>query len=416
MVPVRLQRRVAVAATVLSVVAASCNGAAAPTTSEATTTTSEVVSTTLGDRITLLPNGIAFIVQGQHGPYVEALQFYLVCTGHGEPVPGLGTVTVDGSYGPITGDAVAYYQAELRRAPSGDPDEATFASLARDCSQDRTLTFPTGEVTTEIAGNTDVGDDEVFAFESGDGQVLTLTATDGSVTIAVLDASGAAIEATENGNQFEYELPGAAAYSVQVSAPLPTSFLIGAQIRSPNVVASDFGPMTLESNGLGVASFGDDPVNTVAVISLLLGTATVDTGWQEGILGCTGKNRHLSWLIQGDPNGSDHPAVLIVDLTDTGGLPYFSQYAYRSYDLAALDPIAQGLATKEGVSIGSTLQVFTDAYENPAFTDAVRGLANFNDGMLVGIDLVGDADSPDAAASRIWYMGAGSDGCADFSG
>jgi len=395
-------------------VAAACDAGVPATTTEAATTTSEPVATTVGDRITLLPNDIAFIVQGQHGPYVEALQFYLLCTGHGEPAPGLGTVMVDGSFGPITADAVAYYQAELRRAPSGDPDEATFASLSRDCTEDRTLTFPAGEVTTQMAGNADAGDDEVFAFASGDGQVLTLSITDGTVTVEVLDPSGAAIDPTTSQDRLEYELPGAATYPIRVSASVPTSFLIDAQIRSPNVVASDFGPMVLESNGLGVAQFGDDPVNTVAVISLLLGTATVDTGWQEGTPGCTGKNRHLSWLIQGDPNGSDHPAVLIVDLTDTGGVPYFSQYAYRSYDLPALDPIAQGLATKEGVSIGSSLQVFSDAYGNPVFIDAVRGLADFNDGMLVGIDLVGGADSPDEATSRIWYIGAGSDGCEDF--
>ncbi|MFH1104882.1 MAG: peptidoglycan-binding domain-containing protein, partial [Actinomycetota bacterium] len=406
-------RRLAAAALVLSMIAAACD-AAAPATTTTSSTTSTPVATTLGDRLTLQPNGIAFIVQGQHGPYVEALQFYLICTGHGEPVPGLGTVGVDGSFGPITADAVAYYQAELRRVPSGDPDEATFASLARDCSDDRTLTFPTGEVTTSIAGNAAAGDDEVFAFESGDGQVLALTVVDGMVTIAVLDAAGTEVDPTAAEDQFQYELPAAATYSVRVSASVPTSFQIDAQVRSPNVVASEFGPMVLKSDGLGVATFGDDPVNTVAVISLLLGTATVDTGWQEGISGCTGKNRHLTWLIQGDPNGSDHPAVLIVDLTDTGGTPYFSQYAYRSYDLPALDPIAQGLATADGVSIGSTLQEFSDAYGDPTFIDAVRGLARFDDEMLVGIDVVG-GDNPDAAASRIWYIGAGSDGCADFS-
>ena len=411
----RVPRRLAIAAAVLSMVAVACDSFSdATTTTLSTTTTSEPVATTVGDRITLLPNEIAFIVQGQRGAWVEALQFYLVCTGHGEPTPGLGTVTVDGNFGPITADAVAYYQAELRRAPSGDPDEATFASLARDCADDRTLAFPTGEVATQIAGNADVGDDEVFAFESGDGQVLTLTATEGAVTIAVMDAAASEIEPTTTDAGLEYELPAAATYTIGVSAPLATSFLIDAQIRSPNVIASEFGPMKLEANGLGVAQFGDDPVNTVAVIALLLGNP-VDTGWQEGIPGCTGKNRHLTWVIQGDPNGADHPAVLVVDLTDTGGQPYFSQYAYRSYDLTALDPIAQGLATADGVSIGSTLAEFSDAYGNPSFFDEVRGLANFDDDMLVGIEISGDVNDPDENASRIWYIGAGSDGCTDFS-
>ena len=47
------------------------------------------------------------------------MQFYLVCTGHGQFTADGPLITVDGQFGPMTADAVAWYQAELRRMPTG---------------------------------------------------------------------------------------------------------------------------------------------------------------------------------------------------------------------------------------------------------------------------------------------------------
>lgn len=398
----------------LTLGASACTATSLPTTTS-TTTLPDITTTTAGGRITLEPNGATFIAQGTRGAYVEALQFYLVCTGHGEPTEG-AIVTVDGSFGPITATAVAWYQATLRRIPTGEPDEDTFATMARDCNDDRTITFPAGEVVTEIAGAVAPGDPEVFSFDGASGQILTLAVVEGQVTITVLGPDGAEVETTVEEGQVEAELVGATTYTVQVTSSTESTYLIRASVRSPNVVASEFGPMVLEPDGLGVAAFGDDEINTVAVIALVLGQPWDDSGWLEDEEGCTGSNRHVTWLIQGDdPPGTDHPAFLVVDFTSTGGAPYFSQYAYQSADLATLDPIAGGLATEEGISIGDTLADFADAYSNPTFFDTVRGLARFagND-MVVGMAISGTAADPDADATRIWYVSAGADGCDDF--
>lgn len=396
----------------LVLVTAACTASTLSTTTSSTTTTSEPVATTVGGRITLLPNSTAFITEGETGPYVEALQFYLVCTGHDEPSPG-ATVSVDGSYGPITADAVASYQAELRRVPSGDPDEETFASLARDCNQTRPFTFAEGAFTGEVGGNATTGDDETFEFAGAGGQVLTLEPAEGVVSITVFAADGSEVEATVDGTRIDVELKTPQAYTIRVSAITPTSYRLATQLRSPNVLVSDFGPMTLEADGIGIAVLGDDPVNTVAVIALLLGPPREDTGWESGVAACTGTNRHVSWLIQGDSAGDLHPAIFIADFTDTGGTPYFSQFAYVSNDLAALDPIAGGLSTEDGLSIGSTYDAYTEVYGDPTFEDTERGLAHEGN-LLFGIGIVGTADSPDGTASRIYYVGAGADGCPDF--
>ena len=370
------------------------------------------MATTLGGRITLIPNSTPFVVQGERGAYVEALQFYLVCTGHEEPTPG-NRVSVDGNFGPITADAVAYYQAELRRVPSGDPDEDTFASLARDCNQARTLAFPEGVFALEIGGSADAGDPEIFEFAAAGGQVLTLDNVEGLVTITILAADGTEVEVGVSGTSTEVELDTAQAYTIRVESAASTSFRIAASLRSPNVLVSDFGPMSLEEDGIGIATLGDDPVNTVAVIALLLGPPIDDSGWEAAAGSCTGTNRHVSWLIQGDSAGTEHPAIFIADFTDTGGTPYFSQYAYRSFDLATLDPIARGLTTADGLSIGSTYDEFTAVYDTAEFEDTELGLVHEGD-LLFGIQIIGTADAPDGTSSRVWYIGAGADGCPDF--
>lgn len=408
------QSRIVIAITAAALALSACGGTSAPTTTS-TSSTIPVTTTTDGGRVTLEPNEAPFITQGDGGAYVEALQFYLVCTGHEEPAPG-ALVTVDGNFGPLTADAVAWYQAELRRIPTGDPDEATFWSLARDCADERALTFPPGEVVTDVAGSAGPGDPETFIFDGASGQILSLNVTEGDVTVTILGPDGEEVDATVEEGFIEAELAGAVSYTVRVNATNETSFLMTAAVRSPNVVASDFGPMVLEPQGLGVAAFGDDEVNTVAVISLVLGQPWEDTGWLDDEEGCTGSNRHVTWLIQADdPPGTDHPAFLVVDFTTTGGAPYFSQYSYRSADLATLDPIAGGLATAEGISLGSTLAAFSDAYSDPDFFDSVRGLARFaDDEMVVGIAISGTAADPDPDASRVWYVSAGADGCTDF--
>jgi peptidoglycan hydrolase-like protein with peptidoglycan-binding domain len=403
--------RIAFAAVGLTaVVLGACTAGSIPTTTSSTTTIA--TTTTLGGRITLLPNSTPFILQGTTGPYVEALQFYLVCTGHDEPTPG-ATVSVDGNFGPITADAVAYYQAELRRVPSGDPDEETFASLARDCAQPRPLVFPQGVFAGEIGGNAAPSDDEIFEFAAAGSQILSLEVVEGIVTIAVTGADGSEIETTANGTGVDAELEVAQAYSIRVQATAATSFRITTGLRSPNVLVSDFGPMTLESDGIGIASLGDDPVNTVAVIALLLGAPVDDTGWQTAIDECTGSNRHVTWVIQGGSSGSNHPAFFVADFTDTGGTPYFSQFAYRSEDLATLDPIARGLTTEDGLTIGSTYDDFVAVFDTPDFVDAELGLVREGE-VTFGFEVIGSTDSPDGAATRIWYVGAGEDGCPDF--
>ena len=78
----------------LALLASACTAGAVPTTT--TTIAPQVTTTTTpGGRITLTANGPTFIVEGtKDDPYVEALQFYLVCSGFEQPSADQGAVTV----------------------------------------------------------------------------------------------------------------------------------------------------------------------------------------------------------------------------------------------------------------------------------------------------------------------------------
>src|SRR3970282_464484 len=115
----------------------------------------------------------------------------------------------------------------------------------------------------------------------------------------VFAADGSEVEATVDGTRIDVELETPQACTIRVSAITPPPDRLTTQLRSPNVLVADFGPMTLEADGIGIAALGDDPVNTVAVIALLLGPPRGDTGSESGVAACTGTKRPVSWLIQG---------------------------------------------------------------------------------------------------------------------
>jgi len=161
-----------------ALVAGGCTGdsALAPSTSTTVvaTTLLATTTTTLGEFIELQPNGPAIATEGDRNEYVEALQFLLVCTGHERITEDGPAVTVDGVFGPITSAMVAYLQAEMRRIPSGSPDEETFASLARRCGATRTIEFTDDSNDRKVAGNVTPGDDDLFIIEGEAGRTLTV--------------------------------------------------------------------------------------------------------------------------------------------------------------------------------------------------------------------------------------------------
>jgi hypothetical protein len=359
-------------------------------------------------RIPLEPNGPPIASPGERGAYVEAIQFYLVCVGLAQPDPERPQVSIDGSFGPITAFAAAYYQAQLQRVPSGAPDDETFASMARECPDDRTLAFPIGESTVEIAGNAAPGDDETYGFAGLNGQALRLTAVDGTVSIVVLDGAGE--EVGSGTGSVDVELPTAGAYAIRISADTATTYRLIAEVRSPNVLVSEFGPMVLQADGTGVAEFGGEPENAIAVMGLLLGVPFEDSGWRDDVAACPGTPRVVTWLIQAGLGTDQHPAVFTAYFAEVSSVPSFLEYAYFTLDMQALDPLAQGLGTAGGASIGTTLEQFLALEDYEDVTLGSGGTATVDDGVVITFAVSG-GDTPDPLLTRVRRIESGSGGC-----
>ena len=414
----RTGSRPAVLVAAFALVAVGCNGdsALAPTTTTTTAVTVPTTSTTtMGEFIELQPNGPAFLTQGDRNEYVEALQFYLVCSGLDRITEDGPAVSVDGVYGPITSSVVAYVQAKMRRVPTGSPDEATFASLARRCGATRTLEFPEDRTDRSVGGNVASGDDELLIVEGEPGRTLTVEVAEGQVRFSVRDEAGNVLHEERDGTRWSAVLSEEGEYRIRVTSAATTSYSLLIDYPPPPRVDIDFGPLVLGPGGLGIVSFGDEPADTLEVLTSILGESTTDSGWEGGsIAGCTGFNRHVRWVIDPAESGNQHLAVFFAHFSDVGfDDPSFAQWEYITLNSQRVDVGARELATAEGLSIGSSLTEFIELHGEPLILDRERGLADFNAGMKVGIDLAGE-DDPDDFTERVWYLSGGQDGCTDF--
>jgi peptidoglycan hydrolase-like protein with peptidoglycan-binding domain len=395
----------AILAATLSLGAAACSGSGGATTTTEPATSS--TTSTTSARITLEENGPVYLKEGDRGAAVEALQFYLVCTGHGQIGTDGAEITVDGIFGPMTAEAVAWYQAELRRMPSGSPDEETFASLARDCSEPRLVSFPQHQGTTKIAGNVAPGDDEIIDLEGVQGRVLTVTVGEGDVSAILEQTDGTRVQQVTLGGGWSGKLPTDADYQIRVTAAEPISYSLDLSVARPRFINIDFGRMRLVQDGFGILTFGDDAERVIGRLEDLLGSPNVDTGWATGDAGgrtCTGNNRHLTWIIQPADSGDNYPAVLYVHFSDVDtGSQAFAEYAYVSLDPQAVDAGAMDLATTAGISIGLSVADFATAYGQPNYLSGSSEMA-YGGGVLFGFEPAGDEQ-------LISFIGSGADGC-----
>ncbi len=397
----------AVAAAVILL--AACGGEAVSTSTTTSTSIAVTTTTTMG-RVELQPNDPPFVQQGDSGAYVEALQFYLICTGHDRTDEEGPTITVDGSFGPITRDAVAYYQAELRRVPSGNPDEETFAQLARDCGEERAVTFPGHQGVVAVAGNVGPTDEEILNLEGVQGRVITIVVSSGDIQAVLETAEGARVQQLSLGGGWSGKLATDTGYRLRVTGAQTASYSLNIQVARPRFINIDFGRMRLAADGFGIVSLGDDAERVIERLQVILGDPAEDSGWATGDAGgrtCLGSNRHLTWIVQPADEGDQHPAILYAHFSeeDAAGRS-FSEYAYVSLDPQAVDAGAMDLSTAGGVTIGRTIAEFVAAYGQPNFVDGSSGMASAG-GMMIGL-------APAGGEELVWFVGAGRDGCEGY--
>jgi hypothetical protein len=151
---------------------------------------------------------------------------------------------------------------------------------------------------------------------------------------------------------------------------------------APETTATTAPPLegfTLETDGLGSVSFGADPDGVIAFVTSFLGAATADTGWVDPFTvgACGGTQlRQVSWgdlqLEFGD----------VSSITD--GRPHFYAYFYGREGISSATP--PGLATGQGITVGSTVAALLQAYPGVQLRS---GDEFMNDSFFVNDNLTG---------------------------
>lgn len=193
------------------------------------------------------------------------------------------------------------------------------------------------------------------------------------------------------------------------TTPLSTTTTAPPTTETSTTTTSEAPPaIVLGADGLGIARFGDDPDTAVAAVATVLGSPTEDSGWIDpfSVFGtCPGTEvRGVSW---GDLT------LLFTDAEDgtapEGGRHLFS-YAYF---VGLNDGRPLGLATADGITLGSTVAALEAAYGNQLviFVDEFFGTSwevefDLETGRFLGGALTGAADE-DFVASIAGGIGCG---------
>jgi hypothetical protein len=145
--------------------------------------------------------------------------------------------------------------------------------------------------------------------------------------------------------------------------------------------------LVLDRDGLGIAAFGESADDAIGAVTAVLGEPDEDSGWVDplSIGACAGaRARFVAW------------GALYLYFSDESsvadGGPHFFSYSYGSErDLAAAP---EGLATPEGIGLGTTVEFLRAAYGGVVVEKGEEGLvapAFYVDERLSG-RLTGDAD------------------------
>jgi hypothetical protein len=232
----------------LILVVSSCTSGTDETTTSITqaTTTTTTSSTTTTTTVALVSNGSPVILEGDRNEFVAAFQFLMNCSGYGE-------LEVDGAFGPATRTAIEGVQSDLGREVTGAPDDATFATLSRGCSEDRRVTIGEEDEGERIeVGNTSSDDPESFFIRGDEGSRLTIVVvSDTGEAVVDVRAVNGGLTGPAATSAWAADLTETQDYIVEVSTEGgPTTFFATfsqVELDAGSVKAADDDTVTLDT-------------------------------------------------------------------------------------------------------------------------------------------------------------------------
>jgi hypothetical protein len=183
-----------------------------------------------------------------------------------------------------------------------------------------------------------------------------------TATVAGCGGDDADRSDSDDGVQAVAEATASSAVLGALTLPASSAVRVGSPV-APTVV--------LERDGLGIASFGDSADATIATVTAVLGEPDQDSGWVEplSIGTCAGTEaRFVAW-------GS-----LYLYFSDESGVAdgdrHFFGYSYGS--VRDLEAIPEGLATPEGIGLGTSVEFLRATYGDVAVEAGEEGLFSPN--------------------------------------
>ena len=241
-------------------------------------------------------------------------------------------------------------------------------------------------VITACGGGSDDADDSLP-------QITLITTT---TSLPPFDPSDSVVDGTEDGIETSPETPAPTDPAPTDPAPSdppasestdaagPTTLPVEtAPSSAPETAASTSPPaaadFSLQTDGLGAVSFGANPDGVITFVTSFLGGASADTGWVDPftIGACGGTQlRQVTW---GDLQLEFGDVSNIAE-----GRPHFYAYYYGKEGLSSASPA--GLATDEGISVGSSVAQLLQAYPGVQLRS---GNEFVNDSFFINDNLTG---------------------------
>ncbi len=179
----------------------------------------------------------------------------------------------------------------------------------------------------------------------------------GAVAVAVVVSSGCARDDTDRADGVS-----AAGEPTSVSAASSDSSPASGPAGSPAAPT-----IVLADDGLGIAAFGAAADDTIAAITAVLGEPDEDSGWVDplSVGACAGDEARLvAW------------GTLYLYFSDRSafgdGERHFFGYSYGS--VRDLEAIPEGLATPDGIGLGTTVAFLRAAYHDVVIEAGEEGL------------------------------------------
>jgi hypothetical protein len=179
----------------------------------------------------------------------------------------------------------------------------------------------------------------------------------GALAVTVVVAGGCASDGSDRADGVS-AAAGTAIVSTGSSVPTLASGPPGSPVAPTIVLAGD---------GLGIAAFGGPADATIAAVTAVLGEPDEDSGWVDPLTvgACAGEEaRFVAW-------GSLY--LYFSDRSTFGdGERHFFSYSYGSE--RDLEAIPEGLATPEGIGLGTTVAFLRAAYHDVVVEAGEEGL------------------------------------------